>query len=100
MIKEYNDFKIFNSVINHLPCTVGYNEIILPPLFNIPQILDMEEEKNLNENKLKWDTYLEAILNLPRIEDNESFKEFFCLHRLGYNFQYYRNAIEVLDFSN
>lgn len=77
MVKEYKDFKIFNSVINHLPCTVGYNEIILPPLFNIPQILDIEEEKNLNENKLKWDSYLEAILNLPRIEITNLLKSFF-----------------------
>lgn len=94
MIKEYKDFRSFNSIINCLPCTVAYREIVLPPLFTI------DAETNLNQIKVAWDSYFENIRNLPRIEENESFKEFFCLHRLGYNFEKLRDTIEVLDFTN
>ena len=94
IVKEYKDFLAFNSIINQLPCNFGCDEINLPINFKLDEKLDFTRMKK------QWDEYLEIIRNLPRIEENQSFKEFFCLHRLKNNFQYQREPEEIIDFTN
>ena len=55
------------------------------------QMAGLEEEEG-------WDEYWKKVLEIGRIEENESFKEFFFLDRLGERFQYYRKEEEEFDF--
>lgn len=68
--------------------------------------LDFPEEKCENVSlsdayklKLKWENYFFVMLRIPRIEENESFKEFFNLNRLGLDYKFSRGELEIFDFS-
>lgn len=94
MVKQYKDFMNFTCILNNLHSNLGFLFIKLPAAIKICPDMNFEEIKE------KWDNYLEEIRISPRIEDNESFKEFFCLNRLGNQFQYYRDIVEILDFTS
>ena len=51
------------------------------------------------ERKQTWETFFFNLLRIPRIEENESFKEFFNLNKLESASKYYRDEKEVHDFT-
>ena len=95
MVKQYKDFICLTRLINNLHCNFGYQEINLP----LPITNEYDVTPSTKEN---WDEYLEQIRMSPRIEENESFKEFFCLNRIGDRFKYQRKVdeIEIFDFTH
>lgn len=94
MVKKYRDFLDFNHIINNLHLNFGQ------PIINLPDSIKSNEENDYEFIKEKWSHYFKEIAMSPRVEENESFKEFFCLNRLGDNFQYHRNKVESLDFTH
>jgi len=97
IVKQYKDFENFNCLINNLHSNMGYREIQLPMPINIEEKFREPIEPIVKE---LWDNYLEQMRMSPIIEDNESFKEFFCLNRLANNFQYHRESQVALDFTH
>lgn len=96
MVKKYCDFKLFNQLI-----WTKYNEYDV----NIPKLpTEIDNYKQDYDPKLmkkKWDLYFTNLLKIPRIEQNETFLEFFNLNRLGIDFKYNRkvNETEYFDFT-
>ena len=94
IVKQYKDFENFNCLINNLHSNMGYREIQLPMPISMEETFIDQNVKDL------WDDYLERIRMSPIIEENESFKEFFCLSHLSNNFQYHRENQVILDFTH
>jgi len=51
------------------------------------------------ERKQTWETFFFNLLRIPRIEENESFKEFFNLQKIEMGTNYYRDEKEIHDFT-
>lgn len=51
------------------------------------------------ERKQTWETFFFNLLRIPRIEENEFFKEFFNLDKLDKGQNYYRSEKETHDFT-
>ncbi len=51
------------------------------------------------ERKQTWETFFFNLLRIPRIEENESFKDFFNLSKLEMGPKYYREEKETHDFT-
>ena len=54
---------------------------------------------NAEEMKRQWDEYFYRLMKIPKIEQNESFRDFFNLNRLGASFEFTRGESEVFDFT-
>ena len=92
MVKKYNDFKALNQILR-----TTYQELD-DNLWNLPP--DVENKKFIaDEMKKKWDDYFFYLLKIPKIEQNESFRDFFNLNRLGPSFEFVRGESEVFDFT-
>jgi len=81
------------ELVNILISNLGFQEIDLPS-----EIL-FGDSFALKAAKIEWDAYFERLRNSPRIEENESFKEFFCLNLLRSNFQYDRKKYEEYNWT-
>ena len=92
MVKKYQDFKILNDILWATYKDFDENIVNLPP--------DLEN-KNFDpeEMKKKWDDYFYHLMKIPKIEQNESFRDFFNLNRLGPSFEFTRGESEVFDFT-
>ena len=92
MVKKYNDFKALNQILRTTYQELDDNFWNLPP--------DVENNKFVADDmKKKWDDYFFYLLKIPKIEQNESFRDFFNLNRLGPSFEFVRGESEVLDFT-
>ena len=92
MVKKYEDFKMINEIIWATYKDIDDNVMILPP--------DVENKQfNSEEMKRKWDDYFYHLLRIPKIEQNESFRDFFNLNRLGTSFEFTRGESEIFDFT-
>ena len=90
--KQYKDFASLTDLVNNLDSNLN-QKIELPP--NIKS----GESYVLQSAKIEWDDYFESLRNSPRIEENESFKEFFCLNRLRGNFEWDRKKNEEYNWT-
>lgn len=94
MVKKYAELQNFNNILFSTYPDIDENQLNLPPESNMETF-----ETNSEEIKKKWDDYFYYMLKIPKIEQNESFRDFFNLNRLGVSFEFTRGDSEIFDFT-
>lgn len=93
MSRNYRELEEFHKIIKKI-----FENDYLPDL---PE--DIQEEKIVlsKENMRKWEDYFIYLLNIPMIEENQTFKEFFYLDKARNKYMYDSNQKETfkLDLS-
>lgn len=92
MVKNYDELENFNDVIISSYTDLEENSLKLPPDVSL-------NNYDSTEMKKKWDDYFYFLLKIPKIEQNESFRDFFNLNRLGVTFEFTRGDSEIFDFT-
>lgn len=94
MVKKYTELQNFNHILLSSYPDIDENQLNLPPESNMETF-----ETKSEEIKKKWDDYFYYMLKIPKIEQNESFRDFFNLNRLGVSFEFTRGDSEIFDFT-
>ena len=97
--KQYKDFLSLTHLVNNpnqINICVSSN---LNQKIEIPSNIESGDSISLQSAKLEWDDYFESLRNSPRIEENESFKDFFCINLLRSNFEWDRKKNEEYNYT-
>lgn len=95
--KVYNDFK--NLYKNIWSIYRDIHDVNIPSLPVQKLVVHGVTKFDPKERKHTWETFFFNLLRIPRIEENESFREFFNLNKLEMGSKYYREEKEIHDFT-
>lgn len=95
--KVYNDFESL-----HKSTWAIYRDIydvMIPQLPSQKLVVHGVTKFDPKERKQTWDSFFFYLLKIPRIEENEFFKQFFNLEKIEKGNKYYRDEKETHDFT-
>ena len=95
--KRYDDFATLYKNIWSIYRDI--HDVNIPSLPTQKLVVHGVTKFDPKERKQTWETFFFNLLRIPRIEENESFKEFFCLNRLRGNFEWDRKKNEEYNWT-
>ena len=95
--KRYDDFATLYKNIWSIYRDI--HDVNIPSLPTQKLVVHGVTKFDPKERKQTWETFFFNLLRIPRIEENESFKEFFHLPKLEMGPKYYREEKETHDFT-